>query len=107
MAYSDIWSQIRYLAPYNYILDSNIVEFDIEKANINVLLYYGAINKTTYDQLNALPKIVFKLDGKLILSIPLQPINADIPIVSVPSGIIKSVTSSPSTINECELSSIQ
>lgn len=57
MAYSDIWSQIRYLAPYNYILDSNIVEFDIEKANINVLLYYGAINKTTYDQLNALPKM--------------------------------------------------
>lgn len=56
MAYSDLWSQVRYLAPYNYILDSNIVEFDIEKANINILLYYGAIPQYTYDKINELPK---------------------------------------------------
>jgi len=57
MAYSDLWSQVKYLAPYNYILDTNIVEFDIEKANINVLLYTKTISEETYWQLYNLPKI--------------------------------------------------
>ena len=56
MAYSDLWSQTHYLAPYNYILDSNIVEYDIEKANINILRSYGAIPQYAYDKTAPLPK---------------------------------------------------
>ena len=32
-----VWSQSNYLAPYDYLLDANIVEYDISKANISVL----------------------------------------------------------------------
>ena len=57
MAYSDLWSQIKYLAPYSYILDTNIVEYDIEKANINVLRYNNAIDDETYRRLYNMPKL--------------------------------------------------
>lgn len=57
MAYSNLWSQIKYLAPYSYILDTNIVEYDIEKANINVLRYCNAIDDETYLKLYNMPKI--------------------------------------------------
>ena len=56
MSYSELWSQARYLAPYKYILDSNIVEFDIEKANISVLRNSGVIDENTYRGMYELPK---------------------------------------------------
>lgn len=58
MAYSEVWSQSNYLAPYNYIMDANIVEYDIEKANISVLYSKGAISKSTYEGLYNAPKHV-------------------------------------------------
>ena len=55
---SEVWSQASYLAPYNYIIDCSIIEYDIEKANINVLYSKGAISKSTYEGLLNAPKQV-------------------------------------------------
>lgn len=57
MSNNDIWSQSLYLAPYSYIIDTHIVEYDIEKANINILCSKGAISKTTRDELLTVPKM--------------------------------------------------
>lgn len=57
MATNKLWSQKLYLAPYDYLLDTRIVEYDIEKANINILYSKGAISKSTFDGLLRAPKM--------------------------------------------------
>ena len=46
-----------YLAPIQYLTSHFIYEYDISKANINILLNIGAIDQNTYDYLYRLPKI--------------------------------------------------
>ena len=52
----NIFDEEKYTIPINNII-SYIREYDIAKANINILLYKGMISKSEYDYLYALPKI--------------------------------------------------
>ena len=52
----NLWELGDYLAPYRYIIDSQIVEFDIAKANISVLYTEGYLSKQTYDKLYEMDK---------------------------------------------------
>lgn len=45
-----------YLAPVSYLVGNYIREYDISKANINILLYKGLIDKQTYDRFYVMPK---------------------------------------------------
>lgn len=45
-----------YLAPIDYIVSRYIREYDIAKANINILLYKGLISKKQYDYFYSLDK---------------------------------------------------
>lgn len=45
-----------YLAPISYLISNYIREYDISKANINILLYKGLISEDLYDELYSLPK---------------------------------------------------
>lgn len=57
MARSDtLWERVRYSAPIDCILDSRIVEYDIAKANISVLLDKGVISQEEYDRYYAMDK---------------------------------------------------
>ena len=51
MEISNLWSRANYLAPYPCITNTYIIEYDISKANINILLFYGVIDQKTYDML--------------------------------------------------------
>lgn len=46
-----IWSHKNYLAPYPYLIAHDIYEYDIQKANINVLYYKGLIDQEYYIKL--------------------------------------------------------
>lgn len=56
MALSNLWSKINYLAPYPCITNTYITEYDISKANINILLYYGVIDQDKYNMLYNMDK---------------------------------------------------
>lgn len=67
---SDIWKKKLYISPVECIIDRHIREFDISKANINVLADIGEIDETTYQNLVAAPKIdreifIGKLQGSV------------------------------------------
>lgn len=51
MNINDVLSSTNYNSSYNIILNSFIREYDISKANINVLYERGVIDKATYDNL--------------------------------------------------------
>lgn len=51
MKINDVLSSPNYNSSYNIILNSFIREYDISKANINVLFERGVIDKSTYDNL--------------------------------------------------------
>ena len=44
-----LWENINYLAEISYLPNTLIYEYDISKANINVLYSKGVIDKKTYD----------------------------------------------------------
>lgn len=46
---SNLWSRANYLSGIPYIIGQYITEYDIAKANINILLYLGAIDRNLYD----------------------------------------------------------
>ena len=52
-----IWENDTYRAPITFLVGRNIREYDITKANINILLYFGIINQETYNFLYNLPKM--------------------------------------------------
>ena len=54
---SDLWSNKNYLVALPYITATDIYEYDIRKANINVLRSLDYISQDYYDKLNAMPKI--------------------------------------------------
>lgn len=49
-------SKDMYIAPIGYLIGNHIREYDISKANINILLYKGLISKRQYDYYYNLPK---------------------------------------------------
>ena len=58
-----LWVNKNYMAPFDYIIDSQIVEYDISKANISVLLDSGKISQSFYDELYHMNK----LDREIII----------------------------------------
>lgn len=46
-----MYNRINYLANISYLTNTMIYEYDLSKANINILLTKGLINKKTYDYL--------------------------------------------------------
>lgn len=44
----ELYERVNYLIEDKYIISSYIREYDISKANINILYYYKKINKSTY-----------------------------------------------------------
>lgn len=53
---NDLYMKDRYRAPYQYLINANIVEWDISKANISILRQYNKISDTEYKRLYNLPK---------------------------------------------------
>ena len=51
-----IWENIKYTAPFDWLISKNIQEWDLEKANISVLRQAGMIDDKEYNQLYNLPK---------------------------------------------------
>ena len=51
MPISTFWRYSNYNAPVNYLFDKQIVEMDISKANINILMDRGAISYEDYNDL--------------------------------------------------------
>ena len=47
----NVYEYDTYIAPINHLIDRYIREYDISKANINILLYLGLIDKSTYNYL--------------------------------------------------------
>ena len=54
--YEHLWERVRYSAPIDFILDTHIVEYDITKANISILLDKGVINRKDYNRYYAMDK---------------------------------------------------
>lgn len=52
-----VYENDTYLAPIQSIIGSFIREYDMSKANINILLYYNIITKDLYDTLYTSPKL--------------------------------------------------
>ena len=47
--YDSVLARRDYVSDIRMVIDSNIVEYDIEKANLNILYKYGKIDDKTYD----------------------------------------------------------
>ena len=47
----ELWMKNQFEPPYNFIFNGNIQEYDISKANINILKAYGAISDQEYKDL--------------------------------------------------------
>ena len=51
-----IWEKDRYVAPYEWLINRHLREYDLSKANINLLLEYGFISKKRYDEIFHMPR---------------------------------------------------
>lgn len=51
-----LWKSANYRSKHRYLIDTEIYEYDISKANISVLREANAITQETYDYLYAAPK---------------------------------------------------
>ena len=54
---NNLWQYRTYLLDVPYIIAHNIYEYDIRKANINVLYALGEIDKDYYDKLNSMSRM--------------------------------------------------
>lgn len=54
---SMLYEKDRYVAPYDYLINCRIREYDITKANISILLTENLITKKQHDYLLSLPKM--------------------------------------------------
>lgn len=65
--YSELWKHTNYTIDIQYVIARHIYEYDISKANINVLYYLGEIDKEYYERLKKLPRIKRQIEiGYLI-----------------------------------------
>lgn len=55
---SKIYDNINYSSDISYLTNTFIYEYDISKANINILYMKGVIDKTTYDHLYNSPRMM-------------------------------------------------
>lgn len=63
---NNLWSKPNYRSPCQFIIDKDIYEYDIRKANINVLIEAGIITQEQYDYLYNAPKNIRSITiGKL------------------------------------------
>ena len=53
----ELYERKNYLMDVNYIFNSYIREYDIKKANINILLYKGIIGEEDYRKLSMLSRM--------------------------------------------------
>lgn len=51
-----IWEKDRYVAPYEWLINRHLREYDLSKANISLLLEYGFITKKRYDEIFHMPR---------------------------------------------------
>ena len=51
-----IYDKTRYIAPYSYLINKDIQEYDIAKANISILRDSGYLNEDQYKYFYNLPK---------------------------------------------------
>lgn len=51
-----IWEKDRYVAPYEWLINKHLREYDLSKANISLLLEYGFISKKRYDEIFNMPR---------------------------------------------------
>ena len=51
-----IWLKDRYVAPYGWLINKHIREYDLSKANISILLDTGFITKDQYTKYFNMPK---------------------------------------------------
>lgn len=49
-----LYDNTHYKAPYDYMISKDIVEYDIEKANISILYSMGKISKSKYESLKTM-----------------------------------------------------
>ena len=54
---STIWKYQNYNAPIQYLFDKQIVEMDIAKANISILMSAGKISREIYNELYSAPRM--------------------------------------------------
>lgn len=54
---STLWKQKNYLLDIPYLIAHHITEYDIQKANINVLFELGLIDEEYYDRLNSMDRM--------------------------------------------------
>ena len=65
--YSGYWKSKNYICNIPFIISRHIYEYDISKANINVLYYLGEIDKDYYEKLKSLPRMKRQIEiGYLI-----------------------------------------
>lgn len=64
---SQLYNHINYTSNVNYIISSFITEYDISKANINVLLNKGVININKYNELYNLDRMERQISVGLLL----------------------------------------
>lgn len=57
MMNNELWEKRNYLLDIPYVIAHNIYEYDIRKANINVLYSIGEIDKDYYDKLNSMDRM--------------------------------------------------
>ena len=58
MTVDDISKRVNYLVDIPLLINANITEYDISKANINMLLSYGLITQEEYNKYINMPKMV-------------------------------------------------
>lgn len=62
-----LYEQTNYLADIDYLLSVYIREYDISKANINILFKYGVITKQQYDQYYVMDRQVRQISIGMLL----------------------------------------
>lgn len=64
---NNLYKQINYISDVDYLISTYIREYDISKANINVLYKYGAISKAQYDNYYIMDKKAREISIGLLL----------------------------------------
>lgn len=62
-----LYDKENYKAPYDYLISKDIVEYDIEKANISILYTMGKISKSKYESLKSMDNYKRKVSVGYIL----------------------------------------
>ena len=106
--YSKLYNKVNYTAPIDYLISTNIREYDISKANINTLLFFNKISKEQYDYFYNLEKekrniIIGNLvrDNEEIKEIDARPSDA----IAVAIRVNAPIFVSPSVLAEGAISS--